>query len=125
MKRYTRFDLMLAASIIALSVPAVAGAEDAMPPATIVVTATRTQVPLADVPASVSVMSQQQIRDSGAQELDDALRTSPGIDLLGYSSDIQHPTSNSLGKLHTDPDIGVPPWWKPFSLHWTFNYPDH
>ncbi|HTQ22818.1 TonB-dependent receptor, partial [Mycobacterium sp.] len=31
------------------------------------------------------------------QELDDALRFVPGIDLLGYSGEAQHPTSDSLG----------------------------
>jgi outer membrane receptor protein involved in Fe transport len=66
-------------------------------PETVVITATRTITPLTDVPASVSVISQQQIADTPAEELDDVLRNVPGIDLLGYSADSQHPTSDSLG----------------------------
>ena len=63
----------------------------------VVVTASRSPQPLADAPGSVTIVPRQQIFDSGARELDDVLRTIPGIDLLGYSGETQHPTSNSLG----------------------------
>ena len=63
----------------------------------VVVTATRSASPLASVPASVTVVTAQQIQNQPAEELDDVLRTVPGVDLLGYSADTQHPTSNSLG----------------------------
>ena len=63
----------------------------------VVVTATRTPSPLADVPASVTVVSAQDIQATPARELDDVLRKVQGIDLLGYSADTQHPTSDSLG----------------------------
>lgn len=63
----------------------------------IVVTATRTPEDVTQVPASVSVVTQQQINATSAQELDDVLRMVPGIDLLGYSGEAQHPTSDSLG----------------------------
>ena len=63
----------------------------------LVVTASRGPQPLADAPGSVSVITQQQIQDSGAREVDDVLRSVPGIDVLGYSGETQHPTSNSLG----------------------------
>ena len=85
----------LTALLAGAASPAFAQASDALE--TVVVTATRTATALTDVPASVSVISQQQIQDSGAQELDDVLRAAPGIDLLGYSADTQHPTSDSLG----------------------------
>ena len=64
---------------------------------TVFVTATRTATALTDVPASVSVITPQNLQDDSAIELDDALRSVPGIDLLGYSSDSQHPTSDSIG----------------------------
>ena len=64
---------------------------------TIVVTATRDATSLASVPVSISVISADEIRDQPALELDDVLRTVPGVDLLGYQADTQHPTSNSLG----------------------------
>lgn len=63
----------------------------------VVITATRTPSPLSDVPASVTVVSAQDIETTPAQELDDVLRKVQGIDLLGYSADTQHPTSDSLG----------------------------
>ncbi|HUO01472.1 MAG TPA: TonB-dependent receptor, partial [Rhizomicrobium sp.] len=46
---------------------------------------------------SVSVVTPEDIADNAALNLDDALRYEPGIDLLDYSSDSQHPTSNSIG----------------------------
>lgn len=61
------------------------------------VTVTRANAVPTNAPGSISVISTQQIRDSAAQELDDVLKTVPGIDLLGYASDTQHPTSDSFG----------------------------
>jgi len=52
----------------------------------------------------------------------DVQMSGPGNYQLTY--EISLPSPQAM-KPHTDPDIGVPPWWKPFSLHWTFNYPDH
>lgn len=63
----------------------------------VVVTATRSASQLAKVPASVSVVTSQRIKDTPAQELDDVLRSVPGVNLLSYSADTQHPTSDSLG----------------------------
>jgi outer membrane receptor protein involved in Fe transport len=92
-----------------IAAPALAQATDAAPaPAqptsptdhqveAVVVTATRTPSPLSDVPASVSVISTETIQNTPARLLDDVLRTAPGIDLLGYGAETQHPTSNSLG----------------------------
>ena len=60
-------------------------------------TATRSPLNITEVPASVSLVTAEQIKNSPAQELDDVLRFVPGIDLLGYSGETQHPTSNSLG----------------------------
>ena len=85
-----------AALLLALSVSSAAG-QSSNGVERVFVTATRTEKTITDVPASVSVITPQNIADSGAIELDDALRNVPGIDLMGYSSDSQHPTSNSLG----------------------------
>jgi outer membrane cobalamin receptor len=63
----------------------------------VVVTASRSERNVQELPQSVSVMSAKQIGDTPAQELDDALRLVPGIDLLGYSGEAQHPTSDSIG----------------------------
>ena len=63
----------------------------------VVVTATRTPTALPDVAASVSVITAAGIANTPAQELDDVLRLVPGVDLLGYSGDAQHPTSDSIG----------------------------
>jgi len=63
----------------------------------VVVTATRTPVTLPNVAASVSVITADDIANTPAQELDDVLKLVPGIDLLGYSGEAQHPTSDSIG----------------------------
>jgi len=63
----------------------------------VVVTATRSPVALPDVTASVSVLTAADIASTPAQELDDVLRLVPGVDLLGYSGEAQHPTSDSIG----------------------------
>ncbi|HUC08947.1 MAG TPA: TonB-dependent receptor [Stellaceae bacterium] len=63
----------------------------------VVITATRSPISITNVPASVSVVTSQEIENSSAQELDDVLRLVPGIDLLGYSGEAQHPTSDSIG----------------------------
>ena len=44
----------------------------------------------------------------------------PGTYQLTYRVAPQAP--NTL-VLHSDPETGVPPWWQPFTLHWTFEYP--
>lgn len=62
----------------------------------IVVTASRSEQFLSSVPASISVVGSDQIRQTSAQELDEVLRLVPGIDLLGYSGEAQHPTSDAI-----------------------------
>jgi outer membrane receptor protein involved in Fe transport len=59
----------------------------------VIVTATRTATPLADVPASVSVVTAQQIEDAPAQGLDDVLRNIPGMTLNAIGPDVGHPTA--------------------------------
>lgn len=90
--------LAAATALVPLAAPALA--QTATPAGELpetVVTATRTPEPLANAPGSVSLVSRQDIRDSAAQTLDETLRAVPGIDLMGYAANAQHPTSNSLG----------------------------
>jgi uncharacterized protein involved in high-affinity Fe2+ transport len=44
----------------------------------------------------------------------------PGTYQLTY--EISPPSSNGFIR-HVDKATGVPDWWKPFTLHWTFTYP--
>ena len=56
----------------------------------------------------------------GPHYANDVQMSGPGTYQLTY--DISPPSPETM-KLHTEPDIGVQPWWKPFSLHWSFIYP--
>jgi iron complex outermembrane receptor protein len=47
-------------------------------------TATKTDTPLSETPRSVSVVTREQIRDQGAQTLNDILEYVPGISSAGY-----------------------------------------
>lgn len=60
---------------------------------TVIVTATRTPEPLGEVPASVSVVTADQIADTPAQGLDDILRNIPGMTLNNIGPDVGHPTA--------------------------------
>jgi outer membrane cobalamin receptor len=62
----------------------------------VVVTATRSERPLNDVPESVSVVSAQNIADTPAQALDDILRRSASVDLPNATSYQVHPTANNI-----------------------------
>lgn len=91
----------------------------------VVVTATRTERSLADMPVSVSVVTRQDIKDAPAIGTDDILRTVPGINMPFLNSLTQHPTGNlpgmrGLGDLRTlvlvdgvplnDPFFGTAQW---------------
>ena len=62
--------------------------------APVVVTATRTERSLADMPVSVSVVTRQDVKDAPAIGTDDILRTIPGINMPFLNSFTQHPTGN-------------------------------
>jgi outer membrane receptor protein involved in Fe transport len=62
-------------------------------PETVVVTATRSAIPLASVPESVSVVTSEQVEDTPAQALDDVLRNLPGLTLNDIGPDAGHPTA--------------------------------
>ena len=44
----------------------------------------------------------------------------PGTYDLSY--EISPPPADALA-LHAGKEIGVPPWWQPFTVHWKFKYP--
>ena len=62
----------------------------------IVVTATRNNRALSQVPMSVTVLSSEEIAAAPAQAVDDILRTVPGVNLPAGSSLVTHPTSQSV-----------------------------
>jgi outer membrane receptor protein involved in Fe transport len=91
----------------------------------VVVTATRADRHLSDLPQSISVVSSAQIEDTPAVSLDDALRLTPSIDLPIGASYQLHPTGSGismrgLGGIHAlvlldgvplnDPFFGYVQW---------------
>jgi outer membrane cobalamin receptor len=62
-----------------------------------VVTATRTDQTVRDIPANVTVLTMAEIRRSAAQTLDDLLRQVPGFSLFRRSSSVvAHPTTQGV-----------------------------
>ncbi len=59
---------------------------------TVVVTATRSERSITDLPASVSVVTGEQIEQTPARTIDDVLRRVPSVDLPLASTNEQHPT---------------------------------
>ena len=85
--------LMAGVALPCLSLAMPACAQEAASPASdIVVTATRSARALSDVPASVSVVTSDQIEGTPARTIDDVLRRVPSVDLPIASTDEQHPT---------------------------------
>jgi len=63
----------------------------------VVVTATRTEQPIGEAPASVTVLSREDIRQGAGQSLDDLLRQVPGFSLFRRSSSlVSHPTTQGV-----------------------------
>jgi len=89
--------LIGASALCGCAMTAIAGASsyaaDSSSIPEIVVTATRTALPLAEVPASVSVITSTQILDTPAQGLDDILQQVPGMTLNMIGPDVGHPTA--------------------------------
>ncbi len=83
--------MVAAASIAAWAQPAAAQSGSTLPSVTVTAdqekgyaatrsaTATKTDTPLRDTPQSISVVTQEQIRDQGSQGLGEALRYIPGV----------------------------------------------
>jgi outer membrane receptor protein involved in Fe transport len=58
--------------------------------------ATRSNVKIEDLPVSASVVTQQEVRNTAAQSLDELLLATPGVNLQEPPSFVQHPTSNAV-----------------------------
>lgn len=86
--------LLSGAALPCLLLAAPAFAEDgAASSDDIVVTATRSNRSIKDVPASVSLVTSAQIEATPARTIDDVLRRIPSVDLPIASSNEQHPTN--------------------------------
>ena len=59
---------------------------------TVVVTATRSERSITDLPASVSVVAAERVEQTPARTIDDVLRRVPSVDLPLASTNEQHPT---------------------------------
>src|SRR5713226_5736611 len=63
----------------------------------VVVTATRTEQKVGEAPASVTVLTREDVRQTAAQSLDDLLRQVPGFSLFRRSSSlVGHPTTQGV-----------------------------
>lgn len=88
------FRLFLVAGVSLAALASTAHAEDAASPHDdIIVTATRTARSITDVPASISVVTRDQIEATPARTIDDVLRRVPSLDLPIASTNEQHPTN--------------------------------
>jgi outer membrane receptor protein involved in Fe transport len=83
----------LACIAVSMQRSAIAAEIAAVTPETVVVTATRSAITLANVPESVSVVTSDQIQITPAQGLDDILRDLPGLTLTDIGPDVGHPTA--------------------------------
>src|SRR5713101_3546322 len=84
-------------ALLLLVVAAPARAQDAERLEPVVVTATRTEQRLGEAPASVSVLTREDISQTAAQSLDDLLRQVPGFSLFRRSSSlVGHPTTQGV-----------------------------
>ena len=85
---------------VLLLAAAPAGAQEPEPPARlepVVVTATRLEQKAGDVPASVTVLTRDDVRESPSQTLDDLLRQVPGFSLFRRTSSVVgHPTTQGF-----------------------------
>ncbi|HEY2752499.1 TonB-dependent receptor [Phenylobacterium sp.] len=82
--------------LAALCLPAAARADDAPATSTVgevIVTATRAERNLADVPVSASIVTSEEIGQTPANSLDDVLRRVPSLDVPIAASYQTHPTS--------------------------------
>ncbi|HWP76206.1 MAG TPA: TonB-dependent receptor plug domain-containing protein, partial [Methylomirabilota bacterium] len=92
----TRRGLVVLLLLLAAS-PLPAHAQEAERLEPVVVTATRAEQPIGEAPASVTVLSREDIRQGAGQSLDDILRQVPGFSLFRRSSSlVSHPTTQGV-----------------------------
>ncbi len=73
-----------------------ANAGDAKEAHTIVVTATRSEQQLSEVPASVGVVTGDDIRERHATNMNEAMRIVPGVDINTYGGGVGYTNSNAF-----------------------------
>ena len=78
-----------------ISAPSVLAA-DAQDSHTIVVTATRSEQQLSQVPASVSVLTGDDVRERHATNMNEAMRVVPGVDVNTYGGGVGYTNSNAF-----------------------------
>ena len=95
-RRYAPVGL-IAAGAVCLSGPVAAQVSSPQTPSeTVVITATRSERSITDVPQSVAVLSDEQVLSTPAFALDDVLRTVPSVILPNAPSYQLHPTADSI-----------------------------
>lgn len=87
----------LSACALAIAGPAFADAASSSQVDEVVVTASRSPERLKQVPAAVSVITRDQVRDTPAEGLNDTLRLAPGLNLNQIGPDEGHPTAYNEG----------------------------
>jgi iron complex outermembrane receptor protein len=68
----------------------------------VVVTATRTPAPVNDIPANVTVLSSEQLKERGGLTLDDALAAEPGVDVQRAGGLFTMSPNGNLGTAASD-----------------------
>src|SRR5713226_3472672 len=93
----TRRGLVVLLLLLAAASPRPAYAQEAERLEPVVVTATRAEQPIGEAPASVTVLSREDIRQGAGQSLDDLLRQIPAFSLFRRSSSlVSHPTTQGV-----------------------------
>ena len=92
---YVGLALVFGSTLSAPSVLAV-DAGDAKEAHTIVVTATRSEQQLSEVPASVGVVTGDDIRERHATNMNEALNIVPGVDINTYGGGVGYTNSNAF-----------------------------
>jgi iron complex outermembrane recepter protein len=97
LRQMTRCFSALLLSLLAVSPAAAQPPDDPTPLEPVVVTVTRIEQKAGEAPASVTVLTRDDIRLSPSQTLDDLLRQVPGFSLFRRSSSlVTHPTTQGL-----------------------------
>ena len=110
MNRRWYFHWPLAACLL-LSAPVLADTESALDEIT--VTATLRAAPAIEVPASVTVLDRQVLRDAGQQSLEDVLGLIPNLNWAGDTSRPRYFQLRGIGELEQyqgapNPSVGFP-----------------
>lgn len=93
----TRRGLVALSMLVAAAAPSHSRAQEPELLEPVVVTATRSEQPIGEAPASVTVLSREDIRQGAGQALDDLLRQVPGFSLFRRSSSlVSHPTTQGV-----------------------------